>query len=50
MAELNLKQIKDKLNLEFSGDGRKLIFWYDDNGEFVEDIKTWIWIMPRFII
>ena len=40
MAELNLKQIKDKLNLEFSGDGRKLIFWYDDNGEFVEDIKN----------
>lgn len=40
MAELNLKQIEDKLNLEFSGDSRKLIFWYDDNGEFVEDIKN----------
>lgn len=40
MAELNLKQIEDKLNLEFAGDSRKLIFWYDDNGEFVEDIKN----------
>jgi uncharacterized protein (TIGR02687 family) len=40
MAELNLKQIEDKLNLEFTGDGRKLIFWYDDNGEFVEDIEN----------
>jgi uncharacterized protein (TIGR02687 family) len=40
MAELNLKQIEDKLNLEFTGDSRKLIFWYDDNGEFVEDIKN----------
>lgn len=40
MAELNLKQIEDKLNLEFSGDSRKLIFWYDDNGEFVEDIEN----------
>lgn len=40
MAELNLKQIEDKLNLEFTGDSRKLIFWYDDNGEFVEDIES----------
>ncbi len=29
MAELNLKQIVDKLNTEFSGDTRKLVFWYD---------------------
>ena len=40
MAELNLKQIADKLNAEFAGDGRKLIFWYDDNAEFVDDIDT----------
>lgn len=38
MAELNLKQIADKLNKEFSGDSRKLVFWYDDAGEFAEDI------------
>lgn len=29
MAELNLKQITDKLNSEFTGEVRKLIFWYD---------------------
>ena len=40
MAELNLKQIADKLNEAFSGDARQLIFWYDENGEFVEDIDT----------
>ena len=40
MAELNLKQITDKLNNEFTGDTRKLIFWYDDNGDFTEDINT----------
>lgn len=40
MAELNLKQITDKLNSEFSGDVRKLIFWYDANAEFQEDIDT----------
>lgn len=27
MAELNLKQITDKLSSEFSSDVRRLIFW-----------------------
>lgn len=40
MAELNLKQITDKLNAEFSGESRKLVFWYDDKAEFVGDIDT----------
>ncbi|MGL4606032.1 MAG: BREX-1 system phosphatase PglZ type A [Eubacteriaceae bacterium] len=40
MAELNLKQITDKLNAEFSGETRKLIFWYDANAEFVDDIDA----------
>lgn len=40
MAELNLKQIVDKLNTEFVGETRKLVFWYDDNGEFSEDIDS----------
>lgn len=39
MAELNLKQIIDRLNTEFTEDAWKLIFWYDDNGEFAEDMK-----------
>ena len=38
MAGLNLKQIVDKLNTEFTGDTRKLVFWYDEKGEFAEDI------------
>ena len=40
MAEMNIKQIIDRLNAEFSGDTRKLVFWYDDNGEFVEDVQS----------
>lgn len=40
MAELNLKQITDKLNAEFAGDTRKLVFWYDEKAEFAEDIDT----------
>ena len=40
MAELNLKQITDKLNTEFTGDVRKLVFWYDTNAEFAEDVDT----------
>ena len=40
MAELNLKQITDKLNSEFASDVRKLVFWYDANAEFAEDIDS----------
>ena len=40
MAELSLRQIEDRLNAEFAGDTRKLIFWYDDNGGFAEDIDS----------
>nr|MCR5605342.1 hypothetical protein [Treponema sp.] len=40
MAELNLKQIIDKLNTEFIGETRKLVFWYDDKAEFEEDMES----------
>ena len=40
MAELNLKQIIDRLNTEFSGETRKLVFWYDDKAEFAEDMES----------
>lgn len=40
MAELNLKQIIDRLNAGFTGDTRKLVFWYDDKAEFAEDIDS----------
>ncbi len=40
MAELNLKQITDKLNSEFAGEVRKLVFWYDAAGEFAEDVDN----------
>ena len=40
MAEMSIKQIIDRLNTEFTGDTRKLVFWYDDNGEFVEDMQN----------
>ena len=38
MAELSFKQITDKLNAEFNGEIRKLIFWYDADAEFEEDV------------
>jgi len=40
MPTLDLKQITDKLNVEFVGETRKLVFWYDDAAEFVDDIDT----------
>ncbi len=30
MAELNLRQIEDKLNSEFKEENRVIIFWYDE--------------------
>ena len=38
MGELNLKQISDKLNTEFTGNNRKLVFWYDDKAEFADGV------------
>lgn len=40
MPEMNVKQIADKLNAEFSGEPRRLVFWYDGGGEFAGDIDT----------
>ena len=40
MAELNLKQITDKLNAEFTSDTRKLVFWYDEKAEVADEIDT----------
>lgn len=38
MAQLSLNQISEKLNQEFKGDSRNIVFWYDDKGEFEADI------------
>lgn len=40
MADLNLQQISSRLNDVFKGDTRILVFWYDDKGDFVEDIDS----------
>ncbi len=36
---MNLKYIQEKLNEMFETDSRQLVFWYDDNAEFCEEIK-----------
>lgn len=40
MAELNLNQIEEKLNKEFAGEGRRIVFWYDENGDFADDVDN----------
>ncbi len=40
MAELNLKQIEDKLNNEFDEENRVIVFWYDEKQEFIDDIDN----------
>lgn len=37
---MNLQTITEKLNSEFASTERKLVFWYDDHGEFAEDIDS----------
>jgi len=37
---MDFKQIKDKLNNEFTGTGRKLVFWYDEKAGFIDDFDN----------
>ena len=37
---MNLLTIQDKLNEEFRSSDRKLVFWYDDNAEFAEEVDS----------
>ena len=40
MASLNLNQIEEKLNNEFAGEGRRLVFWYDDKANFADEVDN----------
>ena len=40
MAILSLHQIAERLNEEFAGDERTLVFWYGDTADFAEDIDS----------
>ena len=37
---LNLKQIQDKLLIEYNSQERKIVFWYDEEGDFADDINN----------
>lgn len=37
---MDLQRIQEKLNEEFNSSERRLVFWYDDNAEFAEDIDS----------
>lgn len=37
---MNLQTITERLNDKFKSNERKLVFWYDVNGEFAEEIDT----------
>lgn len=40
MTDLNLSQIENKLNSEFNSNSRVLLFWYDKNQDFKDDINN----------
>lgn len=37
---MDLKQITQRLNEEFNKEGRRLVFWYDSEAEFADDIDS----------
>lgn len=37
---MDLTEIQDKINALLSGTERKIVFWYDDDAEYQEDIKN----------
>ena len=37
---MDLRMIQEKLNEEFRSSDRKLVFWYDDNAEFAEEVDS----------
>lgn len=37
---MNLKYIQEKLNEIFIGDSRQIVFWYDENTEFCDEINN----------
>lgn len=37
---MDLKSIQEKLNSEFKGAERKLVFWYDDHAEFADEVDS----------
>lgn len=39
---MNLQTIQEQINKKFLGDGRRLVFWYDDKGEFINDIDSMV--------
>ena len=39
---MDLKEIQEKLNAMFTGTGRKLVFWYDDDGSYEENIHDFV--------
>jgi len=37
---MDLKSVQEKLTKEFKGTERKLVFWYDDNAEFADEVDS----------
>ena len=40
MAGMTFQQIEDRLNEVFALEGRQLVFWYDEHGEFAEEVDS----------
>ena len=53
-ARMDFQEIQDKINAMLGGDSRRLVFWYDDDGSYEENIKDFqlapgckLWIVTQ---
>ena len=54
--EMDLQNIQDQLNTEFSKSDTRIIFWFDDKGEYEDEVSeiqtrylSYSWIMQNYI-
>ena len=47
--KMDLQNIQDQLNTEFSKEDTRIIFWFDDKGEYEDEVSEFSWIMQNYI-
>lgn len=47
---MDIQKITQQLNSEFTSDKRKLVFWYDENKEFIDEINNLIFDNAKILV
>ena len=46
---MDLHNIQVQLNAEFSKSDTRIIFWFDDKGEYEDEVSEYSWTMQNYI-